>query len=100
MSVVGCGTGVGDPDPTEAPPGEGVGDLGTQGLEAEPIPEAQEHHPQVGLHRDRRPADLGIEERLERLEEHRVVEQDDPPARALVGGGMNSGGRIASHSVC
>ncbi len=66
---------IGDPDPTEASPGDGIGDLGTQGLEAEPIPEAEEHHPQIGLHRDRRPADRRIEERLERLEEHRVVEQ-------------------------
>jgi hypothetical protein len=66
---------IGDPDTTEAPPGDGVSDLGTQGLETEPIPEAEEHHPQLGLHRDRRPADRRIEERLERLEEHRVVEQ-------------------------
>ena len=95
----GVGHRIGDPDATEAPPGHGVSDLGTQGLEAEPIPEAQEHHPQVGLHRDRRPTDLRIEERHERFEEHRVVEQAihllQPWWEAL-----NSGGRIASHSVC
>ena len=68
--------GVGDADPTEPPPGEGVGDLATKGLEAQAITEAQEHHAQVRLHRDRGPADLGVEELLEGLEEHRVVEQD------------------------
>ena len=68
-------SGIGDPDTTEASPGEGIGDLGAQGFEAESIPEAQEHHPQVGLHRDRRPADHRIKERDKRLEEHRVVEQ-------------------------
>ncbi len=71
----GVGHGIGDPDATEAPPGDGISDLGTQRLEAEPTPAAEDHQPQLGLHRGSRPTDLRIEERCERLEEHRIVEQ-------------------------
>ena len=66
---------IGEGDATEAPPGQRVGHLGTERLEAEPVPEAQEHHAQVGLHRDRGPTDDRVEERDEGLEEDRVVEQ-------------------------
>ena len=54
--------GVGDADAAEAPPGQGIGDLCTEGLEAEPVSETQEHHPQVRFHRDRGPADHRVEE--------------------------------------
>ena len=67
--------GVGERDATEAPPGQRVGHLATERLEAEPVAKAQEHHAQVGLHRDRRAADHRVEERDERLEEDRIVEQ-------------------------
>ena len=67
--------GIGDGDAAEASPGQGVGHLGAERLEAEPVAEAQEHHAQVGLHRDRRPAEHRVEVRDEGLEEDRVVEQ-------------------------
>lgn len=52
-----------------------IGDLGAQGLEAEAIAVLEDHHPQVGLHRDRGPAVIRAEARPERLEEPRVVQQ-------------------------
>ena len=66
---------IGEPDAAEPPPSERVGHLAAEGLETESIAEAQEHHAQVGLDRDGGPTDIGAEERDERLEEDRVVEQ-------------------------
>jgi hypothetical protein len=71
----GVGHGVGDAYAAEASPGQGIGHLRAQCLEAEPITKAQEHQAQVRLHGDRGPADHGMEEGDERFEEHRVVEQ-------------------------
>jgi hypothetical protein len=61
--------------PAEAPPGDGVGHLPAQRFIAEPVAVLEEHHPQVGLDGDRRPADDRVEERPERLEEPLVIEQ-------------------------
>ena len=61
--------------PAEPSPRQAVGHLGTQRFEAEPVPVLEDHHPQVGLHRDRRPTVRRVEERPERLEEPRVVQQ-------------------------
>lgn len=68
-----------DRDPAEPPPGDRVADLTAQALKAQPVAELQEHHPQVGLHRRRRPPDLRVEERHERGEEPRVVQQRIDP---------------------
>ena len=59
----------------EAPPGDGVGHLAAQRLVAEAVAVLEEHHPQVGLDGDRRPADHRVEKGAERLEEPLVVEQ-------------------------
>jgi hypothetical protein len=61
--------------PAEPPPRQAVGHLGAQRFEPEPVAVLQEHHPQVGLHRDRRTTVRRIEERPERLEEPRVIQQ-------------------------
>jgi hypothetical protein len=55
-------------------PGDRVGDLAAQQLIAQPVAELQEHHPQVGLDRDRRAADDRVEVGAEWLPEHRVVQ--------------------------
>ena len=62
-------------DPAEALPGDRVGDLPAERLEAEPVAELQEHEPQVGLDRHRGPAEQRVEVGPERREERRVVEQ-------------------------
>jgi hypothetical protein len=49
------------------------------------IAEAQEHHAQVGLDRDGGTAEVGAEERDERLEEGRVVEQAVDARKSKVG---------------
>ena len=75
ISVVGMRHRLVERDPAEPPPGDGVGHLAAQRLEAEAVAVLEEHHPQVGLDGDRRPADHRVEERPERLEEPLVVEQ-------------------------
>jgi hypothetical protein len=55
-------------------PGDRIGDLAAQQLIAQPIAELQEHHPQVGLDRDRRPTNDGIEVGPERFPERRVIQ--------------------------
>ena len=70
---------VSDPDATEPPPGQRIGHLATEGLKTESIAKAQEHHAQIGLDRDGGPADHRVEERDERLEEDRVIEQAVDP---------------------
>jgi hypothetical protein len=62
-------------------PGDRIGHLTTQRLIAQPVPELQKHHPQVGLHRDRRPADPSIEMPSERREEPRIVQQRIHPTQ-------------------
>jgi hypothetical protein len=62
-------------DPAEPLPGDRVGHLPAQRLEPQPVAVLQEHQPQVGLDRDRRPPQRGVEERPVRFEEHRVVQQ-------------------------
>jgi hypothetical protein len=62
-------------------PGDRVGDLAAQQLIAQPIAELQEHHPQVGLDRDRRAADERVEVGTERLPERRVVQQGVHPGQ-------------------
>ena len=42
---------------------------------SKPVPEPQKLKPQVGLDRDRRPAELRIEVGAERFEEHRVDQE-------------------------
>ena len=56
-------------------PGDRVGDLAAQQLVAQPVAELQEHHPQVGLDRDRRAADDRVEVGSERFPEHWGVQQ-------------------------
>jgi hypothetical protein len=70
-------------DPTEPPPGDRVADLPTQRLIPQPVAELEEHHPQIGLHRRRRPTDPRIEERRERLEEALIVQQGINPSQLL-----------------
>jgi hypothetical protein len=62
-------------DATEPPPRQAVGHLRAQRLEPQPVAVLQEHHPHVGLHRDRRPTHHRVEECPERLEEPRVIQQ-------------------------
>ena len=64
-----------EPDPAEPPPTDRVGHLDTQPLIAQPVAVLQEHQPQIGLDRDRRPPSAGIEERPKRNEEPPVIEQ-------------------------
>src|SRR6185369_12828484 len=58
-----------------------IGYLPAQRLITQPVAELQKHQPQVGLHRDRRPADPSIEVRHERREERRVVQQRIDPTQ-------------------
>ena len=69
------------PDPAELPPGDRVRHLPTQRLVAQPVAELEEHQPQVDLHRRRRPTDPRVEERHERGEEHRIVQQRIHPGQ-------------------
>jgi hypothetical protein len=62
-------------DPAETLPGDRVGDLPAQRLEAEPVAVLQEHQPQVRLDRHRRQPEHRMEVQPERLEEGRVVQQ-------------------------
>ena len=48
-------------DPAEPPPGDRVADLRAQALIAQPVPELEEHQPQVTLHRRGRPAEHRVE---------------------------------------
>jgi len=75
-----------------------IGHLPAQHLIAQPVAELQEHQPQVGLHRDRRATDAGIEIRCKRREEHRIIQQRIH-ASQLSGNTNNSDGKIASHNV-
>jgi hypothetical protein len=63
------------PDPAEPAPSDRIRDFSAQRLIAQPIAELQKHQPQIGLHRCGRTPDPRIEERLERGEEHRIIEQ-------------------------
>jgi hypothetical protein len=62
-------------DAAEPLPADRVGDLAAQQLVAQPVAELQEHHPQVGVQRDRRPAQRGVEVRSQRGQKHRIVQQ-------------------------
>jgi hypothetical protein len=73
MSVVGCGTA--SVMPTRQKRRQARESVISAHRVSKPRPKAQEHHPQIRLHRDRGSPDLRMEERNERLEEHRVVEQ-------------------------
>jgi hypothetical protein len=53
----------------------------TQQLIAQPVAELQKHQPQIGLHRDRRATDPGIEIGSERREEHRIIQQRIHPSQ-------------------
>ena len=68
-------------DAAEPLPRDRVGHLPTQRLVAQPVAELQKHQPQIGLHRYRRPTLTSVEERHERLEEHRVVQQHIHPRK-------------------
>jgi hypothetical protein len=68
-------------DPAEPPPRDRVRHLTAQRLEPQPVAELQEHQPQIGLHRRRRPTDPRVEERCERGEEHRIVQQRIHPGQ-------------------
>ena len=75
-------------DPAEPPPGDRVADLGAQALLAQPVPELQEHQPQVAFDRlafDRRgrPPEYGVEVRRERREERRVIQERIHPRQLL-----------------
>ena len=72
-----------DGDPAEPPPGDRVADLTAQALVSQVVTELQKHHPQVGFHRRRRPAHSRVEERHERHEEHRVIQQRVDPSELL-----------------
>jgi hypothetical protein len=71
------------PDPAEPAPTDGVRDLPAQALVAQPVAELEEHQPQVGLHRRRRPTHPRIEERRERRKEHRIIQQRIDPGQLL-----------------
>ena len=75
ISVVGCGTRHSEGDPTKALPGDRVGHLAAQRLEAEPIAVLQEHEPQVGLDGHRGATEHRVEVGSEGLEELGIVEQ-------------------------
>ncbi len=62
-------------DAAKPPPGDRVGHLPAQRLIAQPVAKLQKHQPQIGLHWRRRPPYPRIEERHERGEERRVVQQ-------------------------
>ena len=62
-------------DAAKPPPGDRVGHLPAQRLIAQPVAKLQKHQPQIGLHWCRRPPYPRIEERHERGEERRVVQQ-------------------------
>src|SRR5664280_2398380 len=62
-------------DPAEPPPGERIAHFSAQRLVPQPVPELQEHQPQIDLHRRGRPADPRIEELLERTDKRLIVEQ-------------------------
>lgn len=62
-------------DPAEPLPGDRVGHLPAQGLEAEPVAVLQEHQPEVGLDRHRRAPQGGVEVHPERLEEGRIIQE-------------------------
>lgn len=62
-------------DPTEPAPADRVGDLPAQRLEAEAAAVPHVHEAQEPLHGNGTPPELRLEERPERLEERRVVEQ-------------------------
>jgi len=69
------GHGAAQGHPAEAAPAHRVGDLPAQPLVTEAVAVLQVHEAQEGLHRDGPPAGGRVEERPERLEEHRVVKQ-------------------------
>jgi len=70
-------------DPAKTPPGNRVADLRAQALITQPVPELEEHQPQVPLRRRRRPADHRMEMRRERREERRVIQQRVDPGQLL-----------------
>jgi hypothetical protein len=72
-------------------PGDRIGDLAAQQLIAQPVAELQEHHPQVGLDRDRRATNDGVEVGPERFPERRVVQQGIHPGQ--LDGQPEDGGR-------
>jgi hypothetical protein len=78
-------------DATKPLPGDRVGDLAAQQLIAQPIAELQEHHRQVGLDRDRWPADHWVEVGPEEFPQPRVVQQVVHPGQ--LGGQPEDGGR-------
>jgi hypothetical protein len=71
-------------------PGDRVLDLAAQQLIAQPVAELEEHHPQVGLDRDRRAADDRVEVGPERFPECGVVQQVVDPGQ--LGGQPQDGG--------
>ena len=72
--------------------------LSAQRLIAQPVAELQEHQPQIGLHRDRRPTDPGIEVRHERRKNTGSSSSASTRANSP-GNTNNSDGKIASHNV-
>jgi hypothetical protein len=70
-------------DPAEPPPGDRIRHLPTQRLIAQPVAELQKHQPQIGLHRCRRPTQPWVEQRHERREEHRIIQQSIDPGQLL-----------------
>ncbi len=68
-------------NPAKSLPGNRIGHLPAQRLIAQPVAELQKHQPQIGLHRNRRTTDPGIEIRRERREEHRIIQQHIHPAQ-------------------
>lgn len=81
INVVGSGTDWSNPIRQKLPPRDRVRHLPAQRLVSELVAELEEHQPQVGLHRRRRPPQPGVEERLERLEEHRVIQEGVHPGQ-------------------
>jgi len=70
-------------DPAKPPPRDRVADLRTQALKTQPVPELEEHQPQITLHRRRRPAQHRVEIRRERHKERRVIQQRVHPRQFL-----------------
>ena len=62
-------------DPAEAAPGDGVGHLSAQRLEAQPVPVLEHHHPDVGLDGDGGPPVAGVEVGPKRPKKAPVVQQ-------------------------
>jgi hypothetical protein len=85
-------------DPAEPHPADRVGDLAAQRLIAQPVAVLQEHHPQVGLDRDRRPAAEPREVRLIRAK-NAGSSSSASAAASAAGSCWYSGGSIGSHRV-